>query len=62
MAIEGELTELASGSGGYETRSAPMMNMQLAIHHAPVTSGHLRPNRSIPMMRNMPVAMTLTVP
>ena len=49
-------------SGGCVVRTAPIMNIMLIIQAAPKTRDFFLPKRSIPTIRKIPVATTLTVP
>jgi hypothetical protein len=62
MAIDADETEVAFVSGGLVAKTAPMMNIILAIQMEPPIKLFLRPQRSIPTIRKMAVATTLTVP
>ena len=62
MAIDADETDVAFASGGLVAKTAPMMNIILAIQAEPPIKLFFRPQRSIPINKKMAVATTLTVP
>lgn len=62
MAMDADETDVASLTGGWVAKTEPMMNIILAIQMAPPIKLFFRPQRSIPTMRKVAVATTLTVP
>lgn len=62
MAMDADETEVVLLSGGFVAKTAPMINIMVAIQAAPPIKLFFRPQRSIPTIKKMPVVITFTVP